>query len=121
MSVAVENKPMQMIVLGEKLALTPDDIAEVILGDSDKHVEAKASEIKLKGLASFDNPDVRFEFQLSCDALNFVRVRLRYSVENGGRATLKPSPAAVSARLSARSGAMIPTTSIPRCRPWLRG
>ena len=85
MALAAEYKPMQMIVLGEKPALRPQDIAEVILGDSDKHVEAKATETKSKGLASFDNPDVRFEFQLSCDALNFVRVRWRYNVENDSR------------------------------------
>ena len=82
MVVAAEHKSMQMIVLGEKLALTPDDIAEVILVDSNKHVEAKAAETKSKGLASFDNSDVRFEFQLSCDALNFVRIRWRYDAEN---------------------------------------
>ncbi len=85
MAAIVENNPMHMIVLGEKLALRPDDVAEVILVESDKHVEGKVAEAKSKGASAFENPDVRFEFQLSCDALNFARIRWRYNVENETR------------------------------------
>jgi len=66
----VENNAMKTLALGERVAHSADDIAEVILAESDKHVEGKVAEAKKKGGGAFDNPDVRFEFQLGCDALN---------------------------------------------------
>jgi hypothetical protein len=76
MPAIAENNPMQIIALGEKLARTPDDFAEVILSESDKHVEGKAKEAN-----ALANPEVRAEFQLSCDALNFMRIRWRCNFE----------------------------------------
>ena len=51
---------MQPIALGDFVADSPEALAELILADSDKQVEAK-------GLV---DADVRSEFMLSCDALN---------------------------------------------------
>jgi len=85
MAAIVENNPMRTIALGERVVNTPADIAEVILAESDKHVKGKVTDGKKKGGSAFDNPDVRFEFQLSCDALNFARVRWRYNVEHDTR------------------------------------
>jgi hypothetical protein len=85
MSAIVDNNPMQMIVLGERLALTPDDVAEVILVESEQQVQAKQAEEKSRGVAAFENPDVLFEFLMACIALNFVRIRWRYNVENSTR------------------------------------
>lgn len=66
-----EDIQMQPIALGEVVATTPDTLAAVILAESDKQVEAK-------GLV---DPDVRAEFTLSCDALNYARVAWRCAVE----------------------------------------
>jgi hypothetical protein len=69
----VEDIPMQPIALGDVVADSPEALAELILGDSDKQVETK-------GLA---DADVRSEFMLSCDALNYSRVAWRCAVEWG--------------------------------------
>lgn len=70
-----ENIQIQPITLGEVVATTPEALAAVILAESDKQVEAKA----------LVDPDVRTEFALSCDALNYTRVAWRCAVEWGTR------------------------------------
>lgn len=75
MIATVEDIPMQPIALGDFVADSPDALAELILADSEKQVEAK-------GLV---DADVRSEFMLSCDALNYARVAWRCAIEWGTR------------------------------------
>jgi hypothetical protein len=70
---AIVDIPMQPIALGDVVADSPKALAELILADSNNQVEAK-------GLA---DADVRSEFLLSCDALNYARVAWRCAVEWG--------------------------------------
>lgn len=73
MNAIVEDIPMQPIALGDIVADSPETLAGVILADTEKQVEAK-------GLI---DPDVRAEFMLGCDALNYTRVAWRCAVEWG--------------------------------------
>ena len=75
MNAIVEDIQMQPIALGDVVADSPEALADLILADSDKQVEAK-------GLV---NADVRSEFLLSCDALNYARVAWRCAEEWGTR------------------------------------
>lgn len=68
-----ENISMQPIALGGIVADSPDALADLILADSEKQVEAK-------GLI---DPDARAEFRLSCDALNYARLAWRCAFEWG--------------------------------------
>lgn len=71
MNAIVKDIQMQPIALGDVVADSPEALAELILADSDKQVEAK-------GLV---DADVRSEFTLSCDALNYARIAWRCAVE----------------------------------------
>lgn len=85
MSAIAKGKPMQEIHLVDRVASSPDDIAEVVLLEAEAQLKAKIKEAKSRNLTSFDNPDVVFEFLMSCIALTFVRIRWRYQAEFGAR------------------------------------
>ena len=102
MNAIVEDIQMQPIALGDVVADTPEALAELILAESDKQVEAKA----------LVDADVRTEFALSCDALNYARVAWRCAFEWGTRGFDEAVGQRVRKLICARRGTS-PTTSTP--------
>ncbi len=78
----VEDIPMQPIALGDFVADSPEALAALKRADS---------LVEEQGLV---DADVRSEFMLSCDALNYARVAWRCAVEWGTRGSMRSSASA---------------------------